>query len=121
MSFPGAPGRPPADHLATPAGVSPAGRVGTVVLAPVLAFVLYVEIAAAISDSIHVIDATHHHLTAPLWLGIFAVLAIGGPITGFIAFRQMRRLTGDGWQALLRAETVFALVGLPAALMLLVM
>jgi hypothetical protein len=93
---------------------------GAVALLPVLVLIAYVEVAAAIGDSLDDVQARSHHVTGPLWLGIFALLGVAGPVSAALAAWHTRTEQRSLWQAALRAEMACLLIGMPAAFLLLV-
>ncbi len=107
-------------HLETSLGTTRSGLIGALVLLPVLVVAAYVEVVAAIADSLDDIQAKSHHATGPLWLGIFAVLGIAGPVAAGLTAWHTKTEGRSSWQAVLRGEMAFVLVGVPAALLLLV-
>lgn len=92
--------------------------MGALALVPLVLVFFFLEVALAVSDSLSDVHATRHHATGPLWLGIFALLGLFGPlVSGFAAWHT--RLEKKGlWLALLRAELAALLVAFPAALFL---
>lgn len=108
-----------APHLETSLAPTRSGVVGSLVLLPVLVAAAYVEVVAVVADSLDDIQAKAHHATGPLWLGIFAVLGIAGPVAAGLTAWHTKTEGRSSWQAVLRGEMAFVLVGIPAALLLL--
>jgi hypothetical protein len=87
---------------------------------PVILAALYVEILAAAADSLDDIRSKAHHATGPIWLGIFALLGMAGPVTAVLAAWHTKQEHKTTWEATLRAEMAFMLIGIPATLFLLI-
>ncbi|MHB8245547.1 MAG: hypothetical protein ACYDGN_09365 [Acidimicrobiales bacterium] len=94
--------------------------VGAVALLPIILVVTYIEVLAAIADSLSDIHARSHHPTGPLWLGIFALLGVAGPVAAGMAVWHTKAERKSSLQAILRGEMAFLLIGLPATFLLLV-
>ncbi|MHB1988816.1 MAG: hypothetical protein ACYCSF_12675 [Acidimicrobiales bacterium] len=95
------------------------GAIAAVALLPVLVCVCYVEALLAIGDSLNDIHAKAHHVTGPIWLGVFALLGVSGPVAAACAAWQTRAEKKSLWQAMLRAEMALVLIGVPAMFFLL--
>ncbi|MGH9298100.1 MAG: hypothetical protein ACRDZP_09020 [Acidimicrobiales bacterium] len=93
--------------------------IGAVCLAPFLLVALYLEIVASVADSLD--DLQAHKTTGLLWLAFFALLGICGPVAAAVATWNTRADGGRGWRVVLRAEMAMALVGAPAALLLIML
>ena len=110
----------PVASEAPPRGPTRAGAFGALALLPVILVGLYVEVLAAVADSLDDIHAKSHHATGPVWLGMFALLGVAGPATAAIAAWHTKVEHKSTWEAILRAEMAFLLIGIPAALFLII-
>jgi hypothetical protein len=101
-------------------GPTRAGAFGAIALLPVILVGLYVEVLAAVADSLDDIHSKSHHATGPVWLGMFALLGVAGPAVAVIAAWHTKTERKSTWEATLRAEMAFLLIGIPAALFLII-
>lgn len=109
-----------AAHPPLPAsGPTKAGAIGAIALLPVILLFVYMEVLLAIGDSLSDVDSKTHHATGPLWLGVYALLGVSGPIAAAVVAWHTKAEQKSTWQATLRAEMAFVLIGIPATLFLL--
>lgn len=115
----------PTDSRSVPTGTAEepiptrSGLLGAIALFPVLVAIFAAEVSLAVYDSVQDVHSAHHHVTGPLWLGIYAVLGIGGPVASVVGAWHTRAEGRNLWQVVLRAEMAFMLIGMPATLLLL--
>lgn len=112
-------GAPAGSWLAAEKRPSRAGLVGVVALAPVILACCYAEVLLAVAATLDDLHAKGHHATGPAWLGAFALLGLAGPLAAALAAWHTKAEGRPNWQATLRAEMAFLLIGLPALFFLL--
>jgi hypothetical protein len=95
------------------------GIFGAVALFPLLVAILAAEVYLAVYDTGADLHSLHHHATGVIWLGFYALLGIGGPVSAAIGGWHTRQEGRPWWQVVMRAEMAFLLIGMPATLLLL--